>query len=221
MWQQLRHTIDDFIPQAEEPYAHKAEASATHWEHFDQLWRAWYPHAQAGLSRNYGATHDIGAAKLHLASPAEQARTYQRGQRKANHWRWLTHRLSEAIAAHRQHHPPWTTGWSGWVTGVLARLDLMHKQQVLPPEDYWYWLAAAHRVPDPDFDTGAWRDIASAQATHLGNTELKAHTQAWKEKVRHALAHGTGWAHRITKPDEAPALPRIGTEGNTSLAAQL
>jgi hypothetical protein len=97
----------------------------------------------------------------------------------------------------------------------------MYKNGFFPDEDYWYWLAAAGRMPHPDFDHGARRAIVQAQAGAHGNTILRVATAESEAKVSQALTQGTGWAHRISKPTEIPALPQIGPDGNTYLSAQL
>jgi hypothetical protein len=97
----------------------------------------------------------------------------------------------------------------------------MHKQLLLPDDDYWYWLAAAHRMTAPDFDLQAWRDIAQGHAAAHGNTARRDRQHEWEQKLGQALLAGTGWAHRITKPTVNTALPAIGDIGNTSLTAQL
>jgi hypothetical protein len=221
-WHRHHAEVDALLATATQCFQDKHPPSLALQHSFDLAWRASYRHIGDEFSRNYGATHAVGdKATLKQDSPATLARTYQRGQRRANQWRWLQHRLTEGMAAHKSGRAPWTTGWSGWLTGILAHLDTMHSQHTLQDEDYWFWLAVAHRMPDPGFDLPAWRSVATAHADAQGNAVRKEQQADWDSKLGQALRDGTGWAHRITKPTAPSALPHIGETGNTSLTVQL
>jgi hypothetical protein len=221
---QVEQLIADISPQGRLLY--QARAPPPQWWHcYDQLWTQWTSLAQSELYRNQGFTAPVGTAPQFVDStPKNLVRIFRR-QADDRPWGLHLRALQEAAAAIRSGHSPpgYTRDWPRW---TRDRLKALHR------------LAAQGRL---DSDRLA-QDTTDLRQRPLGSLLVKlqdmlprVHELAvqedhsirqdkgrhWEAKLAQAFQAGTGWAHRLSKPQEHPPLPTHGPQRSTSLADQL